>query len=61
MEWTAKNPSIIIGEEIPGSRITELCERLISVAFISRENNKYRFPDQPTARALVNIAKIILS
>lgn len=56
-----KASSVILGEEIPGSRITELCERLLSVALISKENNKYKFPDLPTAKTLTNVAKSILS
>ncbi len=54
-----KSASAILGEEIPGSRLTEMCKRLVDVAFLTKEADSYIFPDPPTAKALVNIAKRI--
>jgi len=55
-----RSASMILGEEIPGSRLTEMCKRLVDVAFLIKEADSYIFPDPPTARALINVAKKML-
>lgn len=55
-----RSASAILGEEIPGSRLTEMCKRLVDVALLIKEADSYMFPDPPTAKALVNVAKKVL-